>query len=102
MAVPMVGLYLPLYDTLVHRMSSLGIAAPVVAGMSARTFSMFCVTPIEVLRVRMQSVRNSGGGSGLPNLNTFEWGQGQGILQRARALWRGFGATVCSFSNECP
>jgi len=96
MAVPMVGLYLPLYDNLVHRMSSLGAAAPVVAGTTARTFSMFCVTPIEVLRVRMQSVRNVGTDNGyrISNLHSFDWGQGQGLLQRARALWRGFGATV--------
>lgn len=96
MAMPMVGLYLPLYDTLVHRMSSLGAAAPVVAGMTARTFSMFCVTPIEVLRVRMQSVRRSSPDNGyrITNLNSFDWGQGQGLLRRARALWSGFGATI--------
>lgn len=73
-------------------MSSLDVAAPVVAGATARTLSMFCVTPIEVLRVRIQAMRESS--VGMSNLGAFDWGQGRSPLQKARALWSGFGATV--------
>ena len=87
-AIPLVGLYLPLYDFLVERMTSLGHAAPMVAGATARSLSVFCVTPIEVLRVRLQ-VQSS-----TQQLHNFDWGQGKGALQKTRALWKGFGATV--------
>ena len=96
MAVPLVGLYLPLYDYLHGRFHGLGHAAPVVAGMIARTISMFCVAPIEVVRIRLQAIRPSASGSRslLSDLKSFDWGQGKGLLYKTRTLWRGFGATV--------
>eukprot|EP00210_Caulerpa_lentillifera_P006589 g6294.t1 len=73
-AVPMVGLYLPFYDTFVERMSDLGLAAPVVAGSLARTIANFVVAPLEILRTRVQAARS--------------------YRQKVRTLWRGYGATV--------
>ena len=96
MAVPLVGLYLPLYDYLHAQFHGLGHAAPVAAGMIARTMSMFCVAPIEVVRIRLQAIRPSASGnrSLISELKSFDWGQGKGLLYKTRTLWKGFGATV--------
>jgi solute carrier family 25 protein 39/40 len=55
-AVPMVGIYMPLYDTLLHAWSgSMGALAPVVSGTAARASACFCVAPFELLRTRLQA-----------------------------------------------
>jgi len=60
-AVPMVGIYMPLYDTLLDSWSSrLGSLAPVVAGTAARTAACFCVAPFELLRTRIQASAAAG------------------------------------------
>eukprot|EP00210_Caulerpa_lentillifera_P009520 g9079.t1 len=93
-AVPMVGLYLPLYDTFVERMSGLGLAAPVVAGSLARTIANFVVAPLEILRTRVQAVQQFALSGSVTSLNEFDWGQGRSYRQKVRTLWRGYGATV--------
>lgn len=60
-AVPMVGIYMPLYDSLLDSWSSkLGSLAPVVAGTAARTVACFCVAPFELLRTRLQASAAAG------------------------------------------
>lgn len=60
-AVPMVGIYMPLYDTLLDAWSSkLGSLAPVVSGTAARTAACFCVAPFELIRTRLQASVTAG------------------------------------------
>jgi solute carrier family 25 protein 39/40 len=60
-AVPMVGIYMPLYDTLLDSWShKLGALAPIVSGTAARTAACFCVAPFELLRTRIQASSASG------------------------------------------
>lgn len=55
MSVPMVGIYMPLYDQLkASWASSLGAAAPLAAGALSRTIAVVCVAPFELLRTRLQ------------------------------------------------
>jgi solute carrier family 25 protein 39/40 len=60
-AVPMVGIYMPLYDSLLDSWSSkLGSLAPVVSGTAARAGAVFCVAPFELLRTRIQATSAAG------------------------------------------
>ncbi|GMH43459.1 hypothetical protein BSKO_11381 [Bryopsis sp. KO-2023] len=100
-AIPMVGIYLPLYDSWVERCSWMGHYAPVVAGAGARTISLFFVAPLDILRLRVQVATSvlmkgeSGNAAGrVSDWRNFDWGQGKGLAGRARALWRGYGASV--------
>lgn len=62
-SIPMVGVYMPLYDNLLHRTAAhLGTYAPVVAGSAARTLAVLLVGPLELARTRQQ-----GGSSGAGN-----------------------------------
>lgn len=54
MAVPLVGIYLPLYDYMSAQLSGMGSYAPVVAGSISRTISLFFVAPLDILRTRTQ------------------------------------------------
>lgn len=57
MAVPLVGIYMPLYDNLLakFRAEGLGDLAPLAAGCLSRGVSVFCVGPLELLRTRQQA-----------------------------------------------
>lgn len=55
-AVPMVGIYMPLYDTLRDGLEPrIGGTAPLVASAVARAVAVSCVAPIELLRTRLMS-----------------------------------------------
>ncbi len=54
-SVPMVGIYMPLYDILLQSVApDAGGAAPVLAGSAARVVAVFAVAPFELLRTRLQ------------------------------------------------
>lgn len=56
MAVPMVGIYMPLYDyTRGALQPELGASlAPLTAGALSRTAAVLCTAPLDLLRTRMQ------------------------------------------------
>jgi hypothetical protein len=57
-SVPMVGIYMPLYDVVRDGLEpSIGSAAPIVASSMARTVAVCCVAPLEVLRTQLMSGR---------------------------------------------
>ena len=110
MAVPMVGIYLPLYDHLQAQWAvSLGAAAPLYAGAFARTVAVLCTSPLELIRTRMQAVlhpgqssRSSSGSSpaaaSKPQLANM-WShlkvdRNASLTHRVRTLWTGVGATL--------
>ena len=56
MAVPNTALYYSLYDTLRTRVKVVGdTAAPLVAGMSARIVAASLISPLELMRTKMQA-----------------------------------------------
>ncbi len=54
MSVPMVGIYMPLYDILMEEWKGTGAAAPLLAGSAARGVACFAVAPFELMRTRLQ------------------------------------------------
>lgn len=58
MAVPLVGIYMPLYDNLLHKFRDRGLGdvlAPMAAGLISRSVSVVSVGPLELLRTRQQA-----------------------------------------------
>ena len=51
------GIYLPLYDLLLEELQRRGVGhtAPLWAGTVARTASVFCTAPLELVRTRLQA-----------------------------------------------
>jgi solute carrier family 25 protein 39/40 len=111
MAVPMVGIYLPLYDRALAeaRAAGAGGAAPLLAGGAARAAAVYATAPFELLRTRLQAaagvpraaraafaplVDSAGGGAlalaggGAPRAARAA------RLRALRALWTGVGATL--------
>lgn len=104
MAVPMVGIYLPLYDFLQAQWaSSLGASAPVYAGAFARTIAVLCTSPLELIRTRMQAVlHHQQPASTRPEVASKQprmWShlnldKSASLPSRVRSLWTGVGATL--------
>lgn len=104
MAVPMVGIYLPLYDLLnAEWASSLGAVAPLYAGALARTVAVLCTSPLELIRTRMQAVlhpqqsKSSTGEltGGKQNMwSHLKLDKNASVAHRVRTLWTGVGATL--------
>ena len=95
-SVPMVGIYMPLYDYLVKTWSPhTGAAAPIAAGSVARTFAVFAVAPFELLRTRLQAAPpGSTGGKLMPALGGDGAGSLAAVLRRVPHLWTGLTATL--------
>jgi len=108
MAVPMVGIYLPLYDAMLEYAQKQGTGhyAPLLAGTAARSVAVYCTSPIELMRVRVQSViqHNKLDSSShvttdyrrmLPsNTNTNTKMPLASRVGQMKHLWRGVGATL--------
>lgn len=52
-----VGIYLPLYDALLSELQQrqVGWSAPLWAGTAARTATVLCTAPLELVRTRLQA-----------------------------------------------
>jgi solute carrier family 25 protein 39/40 len=116
MALPMVGIYLPLYDAMLEyaQKQGTGYYAPLLAGTAARSIAVYCTSPIELMRVQVQAIRkvdsvvpvvtNSTCGhltawkprqsmvnKGLQIPTGSQWKM---LLRSMPQLWRGVGATL--------
>jgi solute carrier family 25 protein 39/40 len=118
MSIPMVGIYLPLYDYLLEetQQQGVGAAAPLLAGILARTVAVYCTAPFELVRTRIQAVQSptispagygiagaklfSSGGVGNANCTSGRLLQHLPMLDKTskaralRSLWTGVGATL--------
>ncbi|KAK9837974.1 hypothetical protein WJX74_008889 [Apatococcus lobatus] len=110
MAMPMVGIYMPLYDyTRGALQPELGASlAPLTAGALSRTAAVLCTAPLDLLRTRMQAMLRHthlqpavAGASA--SSRTSQWmeiirnvqaSSGSGTTARVGALWTGVGATL--------
>lgn len=83
MAAPMVGIYLPLYDVMLQSLEETGHVqepyAPLLAGTVARSIAVYCTSPIELMKVRVQALM-------APHSHCS--------TKSLRHLWRGVGATL--------
>lgn len=88
MSVPMVGIYMPIYDYMVQEGSPhMGVATPLVAGALSRTVAVFCVGPLELMRTRAYATR----ASTQSNLPIVPARNGLGAIPR---MWTGVTATL--------
>lgn len=110
MSIPMVGVYLPLYDYLVEkmRMNNIGSYSPLLAGTLARTAAVYATAPFELMRTRVQAFKarpttakplgyqlnpkKRGKGSFFCNLPTINQVPSKAFA--AKTLWTGVGATL--------
>lgn len=53
-SVPMICMYLPMYDTLLAELESKS-SAPLIAGSAARAMSVVATSPLELLKTRIQA-----------------------------------------------
>eukprot|EP01025_Chloroclados_australasicus_P033527 TRINITY_DN3422_c0_g1_i1.p1 TRINITY_DN3422_c0_g1~~TRINITY_DN3422_c0_g1_i1.p1 ORF type:complete len:336 (-),score=50.34 TRINITY_DN3422_c0_g1_i1:854-1825(-) len=80
--IPLVGIYMPLYESLLEQFTpSMGNYAPLAAGSVARSVSVLCVAPLELIRTRIQA-------------NKAPMGLGSGMGTGWRQMWRGVDATL--------
>lgn len=110
MAVPMVGIYFPLYDALEQHLAASGAGgyAPLAAGGAARTIAVLCTSPLELVRTRMQAAMHVVP-AGIPQQMSSKaavvaharglWAhlpevRSAGVSGRVAAMWTGVGATL--------
>jgi solute carrier family 25 protein 39/40 len=116
MAIPMVGIYLPLYDYLLQQCQATpalaNAGAPLLAGTLARTAAVYCTAPFELVRTRLQAAHahapaaapamaaaGAGGMRGgraamlLQHMPTAAAHNGSRLVAASK-LWTGVGATL--------
>ncbi|XP_022895851.1 mitochondrial carrier protein MTM1-like isoform X1 [Olea europaea var. sylvestris] len=121
LAIPSVGIYMPLYDIFRNHMEvltrqdfpNLTPYVPLVAGSLARSIACVTCYPIELARTRMQAFKHSQAGVKPPGVwNTLNGvvspmqnaNNHQSLVQRYRILWTGLGAQLARdvpFSAIC-
>lgn len=116
MALPMVGIYLPLYDAMLEyaQKQGTGYYAPLLAGTAARSIAVYCTSPIELMRVQVQAIRKVDSVVPIVTNSTCghltAWKPQQGMVKKGLhiptgrqwmmllksmpQLWRGVGATL--------
>lgn len=91
MAVPTVGIYMPVYDSLRERLeegsdSWTAAYAPLIAGAVSRSLSCVLCAPLELARTRLQATSQSGPGAppGAPSAGLGQSSKGVlGVLREA-------------------
>ncbi|KAL9673222.1 hypothetical protein QQ045_029476 [Rhodiola kirilowii] len=118
LAVPTVGIYLPLYDIFRNKLEtftnesvpSLSPYAPLVAGALARSLACTTCYPIELARTRMQAFKVNNAGGNPPGVLKTLIGVLANVsipsntVQSYRILWTGLGAQLARdvpFSAIC-
>uniref|UniRef100_T2M9G7 Solute carrier family 25 member 40 n=1 Tax=Hydra vulgaris TaxID=6087 RepID=T2M9G7_HYDVU len=90
--VPQTVIYFTAYDQLKVKFGYVegkaSVIAPLSAGVTARTFAVVAMSPIEMLRTKLQSKKNLGYRELVKNLQTTI--NGEGIF----CLWKGIGPTL--------
>lgn len=97
LTVPLVAIYLPLYDHLLERCSPAGGYAPLVAGAASRAVAGFATAPLELARVRLQAAEQGPRGSASRSggiLQQLASTPGTSRLQRITSMWTGMGASL--------
>eukprot|EP00898_Chlorokybus_atmophyticus_P003603 jgi/Chlat1/4243/Chrsp27S04251 len=100
LAVPTVGIYLPLYDFLKDKVDKKlpghEGASPLIAGSAARSFAVLACSPLELARTRMQA--SSSSHSSIASIWQSVWNDRNGAsstgLHRMRGLWTGAGTQL--------
>lgn len=54
-SVPMICMYLPMYDNLMAELDTSSTYAPLVAGSAARSMAVIATSPLELLKTRIQA-----------------------------------------------
>lgn len=54
-SVPMICMYLPMYDNLMAELDTSTTYAPLVAGSAARSMAVVATSPLELLKTRIQA-----------------------------------------------
>ncbi|GLI70232.1 hypothetical protein VaNZ11_015081 [Volvox africanus] len=104
-SIPMVGVYMPLYDYLLQRTAApLASYAPLVAGSAARTLAVLLVGPLELVRTRQQGTVGGARTAWAALRETFLDASGprdatagparSELLRAAPRLWTGVVATL--------
>lgn len=97
-AVGQVGIYMPLYDSLMKQMDGSGASGPLAAGGLARMTAVMITSPLELIRTRTQAVFNSSRGAAelLQGSHTSRMWNSLSLaaadlsaLGRVQLLWRG-------------
>lgn len=107
-SVPMICMYLPMYDFILGELDSGSNCAPLVAGSGARAMSVVATSPLELLKTRIQAAganahsRSYAAGATSPFTAAVQQMRAdmKGTKrQQISSLWRGVGA---SLSKDVP
>jgi solute carrier family 25 protein 39/40 len=106
MSVPMVGIYMPLYDYCMASWSKAGGAyTPILAGTFSRVVAVFSVAPFELIRTRQQVAHFTGSATGKLSVleaaklhstavHSDSSSKARMMLRQVRSLWTGVSATL--------
>jgi solute carrier family 25, member 39/40 len=92
MSIPATVIYFVGYETLKERFDRQSIPySPLLSGMSARILAVAAISPLELLRTRMQYIGAAGGSIPQVSRDLFSLVK----LQGGKVLWRGLIPTIC-------